>query len=372
MPPRLLIPGPVELEPEVLAILAQPVQAHYGDAWVEVHNETISLLQAVYETTGRVYMLPGSGSLAVDAAAHSTFLPGETVIVGNNGWFGERCRDILKSNGVNVIEVVGDPRQPLDPEAILGALKQHPEAVGVAVIHLETSTGVLNPIETIVKAVHAHSDALVLVDAVTGLAAADLPVDAWGIDLCVTASQKALGAPPGLGMVAVSDRAWAKISARPDDTARSWYLDLKRWQWFVENWADWHPFPVTMPTSLVLALRVALRSLLREGVVARRARLQGLADHLRGALTEMGLPLFVPAEQMAATITAAYCPPGVRSTTIRDYVLREQNLQITTGFGPFKEQVIRIGHMGGAVNETHIDDLIAALRAFMAEQAIKG
>ncbi len=372
MPPRLLIPGPVELEPEVLAVLAQPVQAHYGDAWVAVHNETVNLLQTVYRTTGRVYMLPGSGSLAVDSAVHSAFLPGETVIVGNNGWFGERLTDILRSNGVNTVSVQCDPRQQLDPEAFRQALKAHPEASGVALVHLETSTGVLNPVEAIAKAVHEQSDALLMVDAVTGLAASALETDAWGIDLCVSASQKALSAPPGLGIVAVSDRGWAKISARPEGTARSWYLDLKRWQWYVENWGDWHPFPVTMPTSIVLALRAALRSLLREGIDARQARYQQMAAHLRGALQEMGMPLFVPSEQMAPTITAAFCPEGVPSAAIRDFLLREKNLQITVGFGPYKEMAIRIGHMGGAVTADDIGQLVDGLRAFVAQATVKG
>jgi alanine-glyoxylate transaminase / serine-glyoxylate transaminase / serine-pyruvate transaminase len=371
MPPRLLIPGPVELEAEVLDVLSQPVQAHYGAAWVDAHNETIALLQVVYETQGRVYMLPGSGSLAVDAAVHSAFLPGETVIAGNNGWFGERLRDILRSNGVQVVEVEGDPRQPLDPDAFAAALAAHPEAAGVAAVHLETSTGILNPIEEIARLVHAHSDALMMVDAVTGLAGAPLQTDAWGIDLCVSASQKALGAPAGLGLVAVSDSAWAKIGGRADDVPRSWYLDLKRWQWYVENWADWHPFPVTMPTSVVLALRAALRSLLREGVAARRRRHAAMAAHLRGALVEMEMPLFAAESQMAATITAAYCPPGITSIDIRDYLLREYNLQITTGFGPFKEGVIRIGIMGGALTLGDIDRLIEGLRAFVSVR-VKG
>jgi alanine-glyoxylate transaminase/serine-glyoxylate transaminase/serine-pyruvate transaminase len=364
MPPRLLIPGPVELEDEVLAVLARPVQAHYGAAWVEAHNETIALLQQVYETRGRVYMLPGSGSLAVDAAVHSAFLPGETVIAGNNGWFGERLRDILRANGVTVVGVECDPRQPLDPDAFAQALRAHPDAAGVAAVHLETSTGILNPIEDVARLVHAQSDALMMVDAVTGLAGAPLLTDAWGIDLCVSASQKALGAPAGLGLIALSDAAWAKIGGRADDVPRSWYLDLKRWGWYVENWADWHPFPVTMPTSVVLALRQALRSLLREGVAARRARWAAMAATLRDALIALEMPLFAQPEQMAATITAAYSPPGVPSTAIRDYLLRECNLQITTGFGPFKDSVIRVGIMGGALTDADIAALVEGLWAF--------
>ncbi len=357
---KLMIPGPIELEPEVLQTLAQPAVPHYGDAWVSIHNETVGLLQQVFQTQNYVFMLPGSGSLALDAAAHSAFLPGETVIVGNNGWFGERTTDIMRTNGINVIPVEADPRQPLDPDAFRKALQANPKATGVAIVHLETSTSVLNPIRDIAAVVRQHSDALVMVDAVTGLAGAELKTDEWGIDLCASASQKALGGPAGLGLVAVSPRAQAKIDSRPE-AGRSWYLDLKRWQWFVDNWADWHPFPVTMPTSVVLALRTALKSLLAEGVEARRARWQAMARHLRDGLRDLEMPLFVPESYMTSILTAAYCPEGINSLTIRDYILRECNIQITTGFGAFKEQVIRVGHMGGALNDADITQLLVGL-----------
>lgn len=364
MPPRLMIPGPVELEPDVLAIMAQPVVAHYGSDWVDVHNETIDLLRQVFATPGRLYMLPGSGSLAIDAAAHTAFLPGETVIVGSNGWFGERITDILRANGVTVIPVQGDPRQPLAPAAFEQALAEHPEASGLAAVHLETSTGILNPIREI--AAIPRDNRLLLVDAVTGLAGAELQTDAWGIDLCVSASQKALGGPAGLGLVAVSDRAWAKIAARPDHP-RSWYLDLRRWQWFVENWADWHPFPVTMPTGVVLALRLALRSLLREGLAHRMERYRGMARLLRDGLTELDMPLFAPEPLMAPILTAAYCPPGISAVTIRDFLLKRHNIQITTGFGAFKDSVIRVGHMGGALTTADIERLLDGLIQFRSQ-----
>ena len=369
MAAKLMIPGPVELEAEVLRTMAQPAVPHYGDAWVTIHNETVALLQQVFQTQNYVFMLPGSGSLALDAAAHSTFLPGEIVIVGNNGWFGERMTDILKSNGVNVIPVEGDPRQPLDPQAFRQILQANPHVAGVAVVHLETSTAVLNPIQEIASEVRHHSDAILMVDAVTGLAGAELQTDNWGIDLCASASQKALGGPAGLGLVAVSPRAQAKINNRPE-SGRSWYLDLRRWQWFVENWADWHPFPVTMPTAVVLALRTALQSLLAEGVSVRRAKWQAMARLLRDGLLNLEMPLFVPESVMASILTAAFCPEGISSVAIRDYLLAEYNIQITTGFGAYKEQVIRVGHMGGALADSDIAHLLAGLEQFLNLNAV--
>ncbi len=368
MRPKLMIPGPVELEAEVLAEMSQPPLAHYGDYWVEVHNETISLLQQIFETSGNVYILPGSGSLAVDTATHSSFFPGDTVIVGRNGWFGERLTEVMVANGLRVIPVESPPNEPLDPNAFRAALQANPNVAGVAFVQLETSTAVLNPIREITAVVHeTQPNALLMVDAVTGLAASELKTQAWGIDLCVSASQKALGAPAGLGIVAVSPRALERILTRPD-LPRSWYLDLKRWHWFVKNWADWHPFPVTMPTSIVMALRTALHSLMREGVEARIARYDRMSRQLRDGLQDMGMRLFVDESLMAPTITAAYCPEGTTSTAIKNYLLSEHNIQITGGFGAYKEQVIRIGHMGGAVGEKDIAQLLVGLNEFMRQR----
>lgn len=369
--PKLMIPGPVELEPDVLALMGQPVVAHYGANWVSVHNETLQLLQRVYQTAGDVYILPGSGSLSLDTAAQSAFNAGETVIVADNGWFGQRTYDILNAMGVRAVRLQTDPRQPINPDDIAAALDQHPDAVGVACVHLETSTGVLNPIRAIADVVRSHprgENILFMVDAITGLGGADLQMDAWGIDLCCAASQKALGAPAGLAIVAVSPRAQAKIDARPENTARSWYLDLKMWAYYVEEWASWHPYPVTMPTSTVLALRQALRNLIAEGLDNRMARYERQARVLRDGLAKMGLELFVPESLMAPILTAVCCPDGMSAIEIRDRVLQDADILITTGFGAYRESVFRVGHMGGALNEGDINHLLNALQRIIPVQ----
>jgi alanine-glyoxylate transaminase / serine-glyoxylate transaminase / serine-pyruvate transaminase len=370
MPPKLMIPGPVELEAEVLAALAEPPRAHYGDSWLELYHETLALLQQVYQTQNTVLMIPGCGSAAIDAAIHSAFAPGETVIAGKNGWFGERMIQGLEANGVNVITVESDPRQPLEAQTFARALDENPQAAGVVVVHLETSTSVLNPVKEIAQIVRAHGDdCLLLVDAVTGLGGAELQTDAWGIDLCMAASQKALSAPPGLGLISISPRAERRIRANTGAT-RSWYLDLNRWLWYIENWGDWHPYPVTLPVNIIVALRTALHSLMREGIDNRMARYRQQARQLRDGLHELGMPMFVDEAHSASILTAAFCPEGVRSTEIRDYLLAEHNIQITTGFGAYKERVFRIGHMGGAINETDIDAVLDGLRQFMSEKVI--
>jgi alanine-glyoxylate transaminase/serine-glyoxylate transaminase/serine-pyruvate transaminase len=363
---KLMIPGPIELENDVLEIMGEPVQAHYGDAWVAVHNETIGLLQQILGTTHKVFMMPGSGSLGNDAAVQSLFAPGSRVAVGINGNFGMRMAEILQANGVVTVPVEAEPNQPLDAAQFERVFAVDPSIVGAAVIHLETSTAVLNPIHEIAAVCHAYNR-LSLIDVVSSLGGTEFHMDDWNIDLCVSASQKGLGAAPGLAIVAAGPRAWNTIVAQAE-RPRSWYLDLRRWQWYAENWGDWHPFPVTMPTSIILGLRTALRSLLREGLDMRIRHYEGLAAQLRSGLTSLGLNLFVPASLMSPVLTAVYCPPGISSAQIVKYLADEHQIKITAGFGLFKESVFRIGHMGGAITEADINSLLDALRQFLDER----
>jgi alanine-glyoxylate transaminase/serine-glyoxylate transaminase/serine-pyruvate transaminase len=361
-----MIPGPIELEDDVLDWMGAPVHAHYGDEWVAVHNETIGLLQKIFATTGKVFMLPGSGSLGVDAAVQSLFAPGDRVAVGSNGSFGIRMTEIMKANGVVPVPVEAEPGQPLDPAKFERALAGDPSIVAVAAVHLETSTAVLNPVREIARTARAHNR-LCLIDAVSSLGGTELQMDAWDIDVCVSASQKGLGGAPGIAIVAAGPRAWERITGQPD-RPRSWYLDLRRWQWYVENWGEWHPFPVTMPTSIILGLRAALQSLLTMGLDARIRRYEILAKRLRDGLAALDLSLFVPDSLMSPVLTAVNCPPGVTSGQIIKYLADEHHIKITTGFGPFRDRVVRIGHMGGAITEADIDALLAGLRQFLSER----
>lgn len=366
---KLMIPGPIELETEVLEQMGAPNHVHYGDEWVAVHTETIELLKRMFGTMGRVFMMPGSGTLGLDAAVHSAFAPGDRVIVGINGHFGNRLREVFIANGVLVTAVESDPQTPLDPNTFARALDACPDAAAVALVHLETSTAVLNPVRQI-AALARERGVLCMADTVSSLGGTEMQMDEWGIDLCVTGSQKGLGGAAGLGIVAVGPRAWERISQQVD-ACRSWYLDLRRWEWYAENWADWHPFPVTMPTAVILGLRAALQSLFRDGLEARLARYERLARQLRDGLRALGMELFVPETLMSSVLTAAYCPPGVTSGEVVRYLETQHRIKITGGFGPFKDRVVRIGHMGGAVSEADIEALLMGLRQFVAERRLE-
>ncbi len=363
MLPRLMIPGPTDISAQALEQLGLPVRAHYGPDWTALHRDTIRLLREIIQTSGKIYMIGGSGSTANEVAVNSTLRPGEKVIVGNNGMFGDRLVEMLASFQCTPIEVRADPGAPLSPAAFSQTLAAHPDATLVAAVHLETSTGVLNPIRDIAHAAHV-AGVHVLVDAVSSLAGTELPMDEWGIDILTSASQKCLGGPPGLAIVAVGDEGW-KLVERPG--ARGWLTNLNLWQKYAVEWGDWHPHPATMPTNIVAALHQSLLELSAEGLPDRIARYWRIARRLRAGLQTLGMLPVVGDEDSAPVLTAAWVPAGVNSPDIVSYVMRAHNIQITAGFGALKEKVVRIGHMA-TVDDALVDELVAAIKEYLDSQ----
>ncbi|HEY60488.1 MAG TPA: alanine--glyoxylate aminotransferase family protein [Anaerolineae bacterium] len=359
---KLMIPGPVEVHPDVLRALAEPVEPHYGDAWVEKYQRVLSLLAEVFNTKGDIFLMMGSGSCAIDAAIGSSLLTGEKIIVGNNGFFGDRLVSIARRNGLKVVEVAGEWGKKLDPQDFSKAFKKHPDAKGVAVVHSETSTTVINPVEEIGPIARKH-DAVFIVDAVSALGGLPYDMGAWCIDICATASQKCLGAPPGLAPIAITKRAWEFIN-RVETNAHGWYTDLRVWRKYSIDWADWHPTPVTMATNIVNALLVALEQLMKEGIVNRMERYRRLALQLREGMRAAGMPPFTPDEELNPVLTAGYSPKGIPSSEVVKYLFEKYNIQISGGLGELKQKVFRIGHMSPIITEQDISLVCNALNAF--------
>lgn len=367
MSPRLMVPGPVEVSPSVLAKLAEPVHVHYGAEWTAIHNETLNMVRQVMGTSSPyVFMMPGSGNSGNEAGIGGMIREGEKAIVGMNGMFGNRLGEIARSYGAQVIEVKADPGAPLLPDVFAAALRQHLDARLLAIVHLETSTGVLNPVREIAEVAHA-AGVPVLVDAVSSLAGTELPVDEWGIEVCASATQKCLSTPPGVAVVAVSEKAWPQIE-RPG--SKGWYYNLNVWQHYAVAWADWHPFPLTMPTNIVLGFREALRQLLAEGLQNRIEKYRRLAKRLRSGLVDLGMYPIVGDEFSAPVLTAFWAPEETTSSEIVDFVLEQHDIQISRGFDTLRERVCRVGHMGSEVDEALIDALLAALRDFRARKKV--
>ncbi len=362
---KLMIPGPVEVDARVLAALNRPVEPHYGDAWVEKYSRVIAILKQVFgiaETDYDVYLMSGSGTCAIDACMGSSLLSGEKIIIGNNGFFGDRLVDIAVNNGLQVIEAKCEWGRPLDPQAIQEALRENPDAKAVAVVHGETSTSILNPIAEIGEIVKP-ANAVFIVDAVSSLGGLPYDVAGWHVDLCASATQKCLGAPPGLAPVAISQKAWRMID-RSDRKAHGWYTNVQNWRKYAQEWGDWHPTPITMPTNTVNALLVSLELLMQEGIANRMERFRSLAMQLRKGLREAGMEPFTPDELMNPVLTAARPPQGVESGQVVRYLLDSYHIQISGGLGHLKKEVFRIGHMSPVLEAEDIEILVGALKAF--------
>lgn len=362
---KLMIPGPVEVAPKVLAALSEPVEPHYGDAWVKKYARVIGILKKVFNVDGKnydVYLMVGSGTCAIDASLSSSLMAGEKIIIGNNGFFGDRLVEVAKNAGLKVVEVPGEWGKVLNPQDIKETLAKNTDAKAVAVVHCETSTSVINPVGEIGSIV-APYDTVFMVDAVSSLAGMPFDLEGWKVDLCASATQKCLGALPGLAPVAVSSKAWKMID-RSTDKAHSWYTNLQNWRKYATEWGDWHPTPVTMPTNNVNALLVALEQLMDEGIENRMFRFRKLALRLRNGLREAGMQPFTPDEMLNPVLTAAQAPLGHKSGEVVQYLLNEHHIQIGGGLGHLKDTIFRIGHMSPVVNTEDIDRVVEALKAF--------
>ena len=359
---KLMIPGPVEVDPEVLRALAEPVEPHYGDEWVKKYNQILSLLAKVFNTKADIFLMVGSGTCAIDAAIGSSFLDGEKIIIGNNGFSGDRLVSIAHHNGLQTIQVKAEWGKKLDPQDFIMAFKQNPDAKGVAVVHSETSTTVINPIEEIGPIVREH-DGVFNVDAVSSLGGIPYDMDNWCIGICASATQKCLGALPGLVPIAVSKRAWEFID-RVEMGIHGWYADLRIWRQYSIDWADWHPTPVTMATNIAKALLVALDQLMEEGIAHRMERYRRLALQLREGLYAAGMPPFTPDEELNPVLTAGFSPEGIPSSEVVKFLLEKHNIQISGGLGALKLKILRIGHMLPILTEKDIYNVCAALKEF--------
>jgi alanine-glyoxylate transaminase / serine-glyoxylate transaminase / serine-pyruvate transaminase len=364
---KLMIPGPVQPEDDVLEAMGSPVLPHYGPQFTQLYCETIDMLKRVFGTQDDAFLIVGSGTAGIDACLGSALASGEKLIVATNGWFGDRLKCVAEEYLLNVVTVRGDLDRPLSPAAIDAALAAHPDAKLVAMCHVETSTTIVNPVAEI-GAVVRRRGAHLMVDAVSSLGGVPMKMDEWGIDLCASASQKCLGAPPGLSPVGVGRRGWALIDRQPHK-GHGWYLNLRVWQKFATEWADWHPFPISMATSNVMAIRTSLSKLLAEGIETRLERYRQLALQLRQGLRRIGMPPYTPDELMSPVVTAAYGPPGVPTGRIVQYMAEVHHIKIAGGLGEgLKDKVFRIGHMAPTVSASDIEQVLKALEGFQAER----
>jgi len=338
---NLRIPGPTPLPPEVTRALGTEMIDHRGGQFEEMLQEVTSQLRDFYQTSGDVLLLTTSGTGGLEAALVNVLSPGDHVLAVSTGVFGQRWADIARAFGARVTQLDVPWGQGLRPAEVERTLHDHPDIRLLLTTHNETSTGVLNHLAPVADLLCGLGDQrpLWLVDAVSSLGAVDLPMDTWGCDLVISASQKAWMAPPGLAFVGVSPRAWEWMEGA---RCPRFYWDLRTMRTFAIRGQT----PYTPAVSTFFALRAALRRMADEGLPAIVRRHQQLAARTRDGLRALGLPLLAADDCASPTMTAACVPEGVSAVTIKGRLLNEHGVAISAGMGALKDTILRIAHMG--------------------------
>lgn len=356
--PELMIAGPGELHEEDLDVLGQQVIAHYGDMWTRIHEDTVTALGQLLGADDLPYIVPGSGTTCLDAGVLNLFEPSQRVVVANTGFFGARLSEIARAQGLEVTEVAVEIGHPVDPGRIAEAAAG---AHGVLTVHVETATGVRHPIQDIAAAAHS-AGAVCLVDAIASVGGELVDVDAMGIDCLVTGSQKGLEAPPGLGILALGKGGRQRVEAR-SVRPRTFFLDLKRWDWYRKEWGSWHPHPVTMPTNVFLALASSIQRITEVGIETWVARRAALAARLGAGLEELGLAKLPKEPGTQASLVVAHRTDDYKA--IQAHLLANEKIMISGGLPPVGA-AIRVGLMGRTASDEMVDRLLGGVRAALA------
>ena len=356
--PDLMIAGPGELHEEDLAVLGQQVIAHYGDHWTQAHDETVDAVGRVLGAVDRPYLIPGTGTSCLDAAVMNLFEPGEKVVVANSGFFGIRLLEIARAHRLDVVEVPVEVGAPADPSVLAEAAQG---AAGILTVHVETATGVRHPVQEIAAAAKSVG-AVCMVDGIASVGGELMKVDEWGIDALVTGTQKGLEAPPGLGILALGPRGRERVDNR-SERPHAFYLDLKVWDKYRDEWAEWHPHPVTMPSNLLLALASSLMRIEEKGIEAWVAQRADLAKRCREGLRNLGLEPVPQAGHEGNLVVAMWCDDPL---PVQKHLLESTGIMISGGLTPTHGKAIRVGLMGRNANEAMVDRVVEGVGQALA------
>lgn len=357
----LLGPGPSIVPPRVLRAMAQPLVGHLDPQFIALMNEVQELLRFVFQTDNQLTIpVSGTGSAGMEAALCNFIEPGDPVLIGVNGYFGERLCDMAKRYGADVHRLEREWGDVFTVEDVEQALRGQPAKL-VALVHAETSTGALQPLDGMADIVH-RSGGLLILDCVTSLGGVPVTVDTWNADIVYSGTQKCLSCPPGLAPLTISPRAKEVLQTR-ETKVPNWYLDLTMIEAY---WDDERTYHHTAPISMNYALREGLRLVYEEGLVNRFERHRTHAELLWQGLEDLGFELCVPTDYRLATLTTVWVPNGVDDeASIRRRLLQEYNIEIAGGLGAFAGRAWRIGLMGYSSRRENVHLLLTALQKLL-------
>jgi alanine-glyoxylate transaminase/serine-glyoxylate transaminase/serine-pyruvate transaminase len=339
-----------------------PVLGHLDPQFFRVMDEVCEMLREVLHTSNFMTApLSATGTGAMEAACTNILERGDTAVICRNGYFGDRLADIAERCGANTAIVDSPWGKPVDVQGLAEELKKHPKVKMVGMVHAETSTGVLTPLREIIDLAHQHN-ALVVVDAVTSLGSHDIRMDEWDIDVCYSASQKCLGAPPGLAPISMGPRAMEVINTR-STKVQSFYFNLKDLESY---WSQTRAYHHTTPISMTYALRESLRMMMEEGIDHRLERHARVAAALRAGLEAMRLQLLADLDYRLNPLTTVVVPAGIDDAAVRRKLLNDYNIEIGGGLGELRGKAWRIGLMGDSARQENIFALLSALEIILS------
>ena len=355
--PRLLLgPGPSSVHPRVLRAMSTPLLGYLDPEFLKLMDETQDLLRYAYQTENALTLpVSGTGMAGMEAVLSNLLEPGDKLLVCSAGFFGNRLEEVARRHGVEVTKIEKPWGEVFTPEEI-GAALRNSEAKAVALVHAETSTGALQPMESLGEVVHQHGS-LLIADCVTSLGGIPVKLDEWGVDAAYSGTQKCLGCPPGLAPVSVSERA-REVMRRRKHKPEAWYFDLDL---LGKYWGPERVYHHTLSATLVYALREGLRLVAEEGLEARWTRHRANAEYLWEGLAELDLVPFVPPSHRLPTLTTVRVPAGVDEAGVRVRLRDDYGIEIGAGLGPLKGQVWRVGLMGYASRRANVTLLLGAL-----------
>ena len=365
-PPQkvLLGPGPRTVHPRVLQALSLPVMGHLDPTFFQVMDDVCEMLRMVFHTTNFMTVpISSTGTGAMETACANIIEPGDSMLVCRNGYFGIRLADIAERCGATV-HVMDTPwGKAVDPQMLKDELKKHPGLKAVGVVHAETSTGVLSDMKELVDVIH-ESGALAIVDAVTSLGGHEVRMDDWGIDVCYSATQKCLGAPPGLAPISLSPAAMDVVAKRPSKV-QSFYFNLKDLEAY---WNQTRAYHHTSPINMTYALREALRMMMEEGQENRINRHARVAAALRAGAEALGLSLLAEEGHRLNPLTTLSIPEGIEDAKVRRALLNDYDIEIGGGLGEFAGKAWRVGLMGESARERNVFALLSALETILSKE----
>jgi len=362
-PERILLgPGPSNMPASVAQALAMPVIGHLDPAFLHVMDEVQDMLRYVFQTKNRLTIpVSGTGSAGMEAALANFIEPGDRVLIGVIGYFGDRMVDMAGRYGATIDKIEVPWGQVLDLAMVKEALGKQKYKL-LAIVHGETSSGALQPdIAALAAAAHEH-DALFVLDTVATLGGVPVETDAWDVDVAFSGSQKALSASPGLAPISVGPRAEEVLSKRKTQVG-TWYLSLREVQ---KYWGKERTYHHTAPIQLNYALHEALRLVAEEGLEARFARHAQNAGQLWKGLEELDMELLVKPQHRLATVTSVKVPPSASHDRVKNLLLEDYGIEVGAGLGQLKGQIWRIGLMGHSSQRKYVSLVLAALRQILA------